>query len=142
MSMITEQIKRLRDLADDIFKKGCADEMTCRVELREAADTIEMLSEKARGGKWIPVKFRPLTEEEEIEYPDYCYMADCQMPSDEEEILISTVHGTVEKDIAVFDDAFYLDSGYDWQTDVVAWMPLPEPYRADMRESEDTNERL
>ena len=83
---------------------------------------------------WIPVKFRPLTEEEQIEYPDYCYMADCQMPDEGDEILVSTAHGTVEKDIAEFDDGFYLDSGYDWQTDIVAWRPLPERYKA---ESED-----
>ena len=88
----------------------------------------------ARLTGWIPVKFRPLTEEEQIEYPDYCYMADCQMPDEGDEILVSTAHGTVEKDIAEFDDGFYLDSGYDWQTDIVAWRPLPERYKA---ESED-----
>lgn len=80
---------------------------------------------------WITVKFRPLTEEEQKEYPDYCYMADCPMPDDGEEILVSTVYGTVEKDECGFDDGFYLDSGYDWQTDIVAWMPLPEPYKGE-----------
>ncbi len=79
-------------------------------------------------GKWIPVKFRPLTKEEQEEYPDYCYMADCLMPADGEEILITTRYGTVEKDEAGFDEGFYLDSGYDWETDVVAWMPLPKAY--------------
>ena len=84
--------------------------------------------------EWIPVKFRPLTEEEQEEYPHYCYFADCLMPDDGEEILVTTRHGTVEKDVAGFDDGFYLDSGYDWGTDVVAWSPLPEPYKV---ESED-----
>ena len=84
--------------------------------------------------KWIPVKFRPLTEEEQEQYPDYCYIADCPMPDDGEEILVSTVYNTVEKDECGVDDGLYLDSGYDWQTDIVAWMPLPEPYKA---ESED-----
>ena len=84
--------------------------------------------------KWIPVKFRPLTDEEQNEYPDYCYMADCPMPDEGEEILVCTVYGTVEKDECGIDDGFYLDSGYDWQTDIVAWMPLPEPYKAESEE--------
>lgn len=87
--------------------------------------------------KWIPVKFRPLTDEEQNEYPDYCYMADCPMPDEGEEILVCTVYGTVEKDECGIDDGFYLDSGYDWQTDIVAWMPLPKPYEP--QESEGIN---
>lgn len=81
--------------------------------------------------RWIPVKFRPLTDEEKDEYPDYCYMADCPMPDDGEEILVCTMYGGVEKDECIFEDGFYLDSGYDWQTDILAWMPLPEPYKAE-----------
>lgn len=84
---------------------------------------------------WIPVKFRPLTEEEQKEYPDYCYMADCMMPDDEEEILVtvksSRGHLCVRQDVCYFDDGFSLDSGYDWQTDVIAWMPLPEPWEGE-----------
>ena len=83
--------------------------------------------------EWIPIKFRPPTEEEQKEYPDYCYMIDCKMPEDGERILVTTAHGTVELDEAGYDDGYYLDSGYDWQTDIIAWMPLPEPYK----ESED-----
>lgn len=86
--------------------------------------------------KWIPVKFRPLTDAEQKEYPDYCYMANCPMPDDGEEILVSTKYGRVEKDECGFDDGYYLDSGYDWQTDIVAWMPLPKPYEP--QESEET----
>ena len=97
---------------------------------------IEALEEQ-KMNKWISVKFRPLTEEEQKEYPDYpgyCYIADCPMPNDDEEILITTDDGRVEKDVCYLDDGFSLDSGYDWQTDVIAWCELPEPYKA---ESED-----
>ncbi len=82
---------------------------------------------------WIPVKFRPLTKEEQEKYPDYCYMADCLMPDEGDEILITTTHGTVEKDEAGFDDGFYLDSVSAWQTDVVAWMPLPPSYQEETK---------
>ena len=95
-------------------------------DMIEALDLVIKVLEQTR---WIPVKFRPLTEEEQEEYPDYCYMADCPMPDEGEEILVSTIYGTVEKDECGIDEGFYLDSGYDWQTDIVAWMPLPQPYR-------------
>ena len=91
---------------------------------------------QTKTGHWIPVKFRTLTNEEQEEYPDYCYIADCPMPDDGEEILVSTKYGRVEKDECGFDNGYYLDSGYDWQTDIVAWMPIPTPYEP--QESEET----
>lgn len=92
-------------------------------------ETAKALQPQPKTEHWTPVKFRPLTDEEQEEYPDYCYMADCLMPDDGEEILVSTKYGRVEKDECRFDDGYYLDSGYDWQTDIVAWMPLPEAYK-------------
>ena len=107
------------------------------IKVSDAVDIIRHLpSVTPQEPRWIPVKFRPLTDEEQNEYPDYCYMADCLMPDDGEEILVCTVYGTVEKDECGFDDGFYLDSGYDWQTEIVAWMPLPKPYEAET-EAED-----
>jgi len=102
---------------------------------RVIRNTVEEIKEP-KTGYWIPVKFRPLTNEEQEEYPDYCYMADCPMPDDGEEIFVSTKYGRVKKDECRFDDGYYLDSGYDWQTDIVAWMPLPKPYEP--QESEET----
>lgn len=77
-------------------------------------------------GEWIPVKTRPLTEEEKEEYPDCSFMYDCKMPEDGQQILISTKYG-VEFDTCFADDGYYLDSDRDWE-DVYAWQPLPEPY--------------
>ena len=48
MSMITEQVKRLRDLAD-VLELSTNGYVTLIKELREAADTIEQLAAKARG---------------------------------------------------------------------------------------------
>lgn len=88
--------------------------------------------------QWIPVKYHEATKEEieENGYPfDICYIFDNVMPCDEQEILV-TVKGRsgksyVEKDTCYADDGYYLDSGYDWLTDVVAWRELPEPYKAE-----------
>lgn len=32
-------------------------------------------------------------------------------------------------DTCIVNDGYALDSEHDWIEDVVAWMPLPEPYR-------------
>lgn len=85
-----------------------------------------------REPKWIPVTWHEITEEERSEngYPkDWGVFMDCEMPSDEQEILVTTRYGTVDKDVCYMDGEFSLDSGYDWIDDIVAWMPLPEPYK-------------
>lgn len=90
---------------------------------------IKALEEQPR---WIPVKAHAITEEEaEIEgYPDdWVYLFDCEMPADNEEILITTESGYIAKDICYIDDGYSLDSGYDWLTDIKTWMPLPQPYK-------------
>ncbi len=113
-------------------------EWDCPMDYTAAFDLAIKALEQAQ---WIPVKYHEATKEEieENGYPfDICYIFDNVMPCDEQEILV-TVKGRrgksyVEKDTCYADDGYYLDSGYDWLTDIVAWMPLPEPYKA---ESED-----
>ena len=84
--------------------------------------------------KWIPVKWHEITDEERKEnnYPkDWACFLDSIMPYDGQRILVTTKGGYVELDECYSDDGqtFSLDSGYDWVDDVVAWMPLPEPYK-------------
>ena len=81
--------------------------------------------------QWIPVKARPLTDEEKNNYGEnYTFMYDCKLPADEQEVLITTNMGSVEQ------VTFYRHSEYgcyfeyyEDDGDVVAWMPLPKPYR-------------
>lgn len=90
--------------------------------------------------RWIPVKYHELTEEERKEClfsADIKYMIDCELPDDEQEIIV-TDGRHVWVDTCIVNDGYALDSGHDWIEDVIAWMPLPEPYR----ESEDNMERL
>lgn len=111
------------EITAEMFRNGCLESIEALMAEGEIYD-IEY-------SPWVPIKFRPLTDEEQEEYPDYCYMADCPMPDDGEEILVSTKYGTVEKDECEIDDGYSLDSGYDWQTDIVAWQPLPKPYKGE-----------
>ena len=38
--------------------------------------------------------------------------------------------------------AYYLDSSFDWIDDVVAWMPLPEPYRTEKENNPEWKDRM
>ena len=92
---------------------------------------------------WTPVTYRPMTPEEVKKFAekwgldvdslsdDEKLVFDCQMPDDEQEILISTRWG-VEKDICTIDiDAGYgLEGREDWEG-VDAWRPLPKPYKTE-----------
>ena len=103
----------------------------------KAIDEALDMAIKALEQRWIPVKWHDITEEEREKegYPsEWVVLLDCILPEDGEEILITTKYGSVEKDTAYCDDGCYLDSCYDWVDDVVAWMPLPEPYKAESEE--------
>ena len=94
-------------------------------------------------GKWIPIKYRPLTSEERIAFAEhygvkYCDTLeekafDCPMPEDGQSILISTSWGVVEDvvDNDIDGEGFIcygLEINGDWDG-VDAWMPKPEPYK-------------
>lgn len=86
-------------------------------------------------GEWIPVKYHMITDEERARegYPrEWVYLIDCKMPYDGQQILTTTKGGFVELDECYYDGYEYsLDSDRDWADDVIAWMPKPEPYKAE-----------
>ncbi len=91
-------------------------------------------SAEPKTGRWIPIKWHEITDEERERegYPkDWVVYIDCDMPSDGDEILVQTKSGYIRWDVCYEDGEFSLDSGWDWIEDIVAWMPLPEPYRED-----------
>ena len=102
-------------------------------DIEQAIKALEQQQE------WIPIKWHEITDEERVieEYPnEWLVHLDCQMPDDGERILVQTKWGNIELDKCYIDDGCYLDSGYDWVEDVIAWMPLPQPYKAESEESE------
>ena len=88
--------------------------------------------------RWIPIKTRPMTSEERNDWEErtgfkladeLAVFFDCRMPDDEEEILICSKYGRVSVDECVFDEyGIGLDVNGDWDG-IVAWMPLPTPYK-------------
>ena len=97
------------------------------MESNEAIDmAIEALSADAVQG-WIPFTRRPMTEEEQKDYPNCTFMVDCVLPDDGDEILVSNGR-FVWMDVFCIDiDGCYLDGGDDID-EGMAWMHLPEPY--------------
>lgn len=77
--------------------------------------------------EWIPVKTRPLTEEEKEVY-HYSFMYDCRMPEDGEEVLVTTKYG-VCTDIYSWDSCgCYFECHCD-DGEVLAWKRFPQPYK-------------
>lgn len=89
--------------------------------------------------RWIPIKWHDCTDEDREKYGfnnDIVVVFDCEMPDDNQSILVTTSHGYINQDVCYIDDGYSLDSGWDWIDDIKAWMPLPEPYKAERREDD------
>ena len=90
-------------------------------------DMFDMLDNAPTTIGWIPIKTRELTAEEKTEYPDITFMWDCPLPDDAQDVLISTSWGDVKICTFCVDEyGSYFDEMDE--DDVLAWMPLPEPY--------------
>lgn len=119
------------EITAEMFRSGCLESIEALMAEGKIYD-IEY-------SPWIPVKWHEITDEErkENDYPKEwaCYL-DSIMPYDGQRILVTTKGGYVELDECYSDDGqtFSLDSGYDWVDDVIAWMPLPQPYKAESEE--------
>ena len=118
--------------------EGCGD--TDKAEFETDFEIILTLAEQAltilSANKWIPVTYRPMTDEEKKDYSertgydeeDLDTMLDCPLPEDGEMVLITDRLGNIEIDTFVRDcDGCYFECNCDME-DVVAWMPLPKPW--------------
>lgn len=91
-------------------------------------------------GKWIPLKTRPMDEDERKEWEERCgyKLVDCEaviymapLPDDGQNVLICQRNGNIRMDTFVEDDCGCYFDEYGDMDGVVAWMPLPEPYLPD-----------
>ena len=107
--------------------------MMIEISLKQYNDMAERLAElEWKLGeavqRWIPFTRRPMTEEEQKDYPNCTFMFDCVLPDDGDEILVSNGRFVWMDTFCNDVDGCYLDSGDDIDEDM-AWMPLPKPYR-------------
>lgn len=86
---------------------------------------------------WIPIKTRSMTEEEKEEIGhEYAYMYDCPLPDDGQDVLITDCYENVEIDTFCRDDeGVYFENNCD-DGEVIAWMPMPEGYKAEREDKE------
>lgn len=135
MSMISDLVKKLRWIADYDQYQNRNSEVT----IRKAADTIEMLSQKARATEqgWIPCSER-LPEEEGNYLVTFGAFAET---INGEKVIFGDIDGSVaeigygcyERDIFWQPTAFgwydlYTATPYDKRA-IIAWMPLPKPWK-------------
>ncbi len=96
--------------------------------------------------EWVKIKERRLTDEERESYgEEYDYIMNCKVPSNGEEVLVTTSDGYVMMDI--YSDGYFENNPNPG--DLLAWMPLPKPYKPKeekpmkvMREIETEADRL
>ena len=109
-----------------------------------SASAIEEVVDAVKHGEefkgWVPIKLRKLKKDEKPIYKNMPYVSetmiyDCPLPEDGQDVLITTNRGGVDHDYFVSDavDGCYFENWYD-VGDVVAWMPLPEPYKKEESE--------
>ncbi len=105
----------------DAYDRGFEDaKRAYEVELARSAEAVQ--------GEWIPFTRRPMTEEEQKDYPNCTFIFDCVLPDDGDEILVSNGRFVWMDTFCSDIDGCYLDGGDDIDEDM-AWMPLPTPYK-------------
>ena len=95
---------------------------------RASVKAIKALPSAEAVQGWIPFTRRPMTEEEQKDYPNCTFMFDCVLPEDGDEILVSNGRFVWMDTFCNDIDGCYLDGGDDIDEDM-AWMPLPKPYK-------------
>ena len=120
------------DITAEMFRNGCLESIEALMAEGEIYD-IEY-------SPWIPIKMRPGTDEE---YEEFSLCGDCpredfrvfecQLPDDDQEVLVTTRWGDVCIDTWHRDvDCCYFENNSD-DEDVIAWMPLPERYEPEVQ---------
>ena len=100
---------------------------------------VDLLNDLPSAQRWIPIKTRPMDEEERDEWSeklgydikyDEAVIYTSQLPDDGQEVLTCSQYGTVQI------DRFENDTDYGCSFEeigdmdgIVAWMPLPEPWK-------------
>ena len=132
------------EITEELVDYDCDDVSTTGVsQYLDRPDVLDLIDNAPTVDEWIPIKYRPMTSEERKEFAEhygieYCDTLeekafDCSMPEDRQRILISTLWG-VDIDVADNDIdgegfiCYGLEGNGDW-SGVIAWRPLPEPYK-------------
>lgn len=130
-----DALKRILGLSDDCKTCRIGGTKNCQLETFNAYGICTMLDDAPTvmpKPDWIPFSKRPLTDEGKKMHPEWCYILDCEVPEDEQEILLYRPWNNKEGYIIEMDryinngDNVYLEGAMDIENGMF-WMPLPEP---------------
>ena len=119
----------------------------------EHVEALNLAIKVLESDRWIPVTYRPMTDEEEKDLCEKLGIEEgiledwekkvftCSLPDDGQEILVS--HGKyVQEDICSWNEyGCGLENNGDWDG-VDAWMPKPEPYKKSEDNENETSEPI
>lgn len=140
---VVEKIKALQEQIDDLEDGYCANcqEWDCSLCPYDYELVMNECGVQQYPDRWIPVKSRPMDEEERVEWSErlgydiegeeaVIYVS--QLPDDGEEVLTCGKYGTIRIDTFVNDpdDGCYFEDNGEMDG-IVAWMPLPEPWKGE-----------
>ena len=91
-------------------------------------DAVSLVGSMPSAQQWHVIKKRPMTNDERIEWQRIGY--DVDLPDDGEEVFVSSQYGYVYVDTFCRDEGCYFEESGDMDG-IVAWMPLPEPYKGE-----------
>ena len=130
-----EVFEKIIEKLEEEKVKGIYDSSSIIGEKNVWGKAIEIVKQEAEqyNNGWIPFVQREMTEDEKESFGDLNFMLDCQLPDEDEEILITY---KFKDELYVDVDTFmrdgsecYLDSGRDFVTEAVAWRKKPQPFQ-------------
>ena len=100
--------------------------------IKEMLEIVQEVSKEYDDG-WVPIKTRPMTEEEKEYYSEYLFegngmIYECSLPDDGQEVLVTSKYGSIDKTTFYTDCGNYFENYEDYD-EVIAWQPLPEPFK-------------
>ena len=107
---LNEAIKRYTDNAE--YERTHGNLQGC-LEFRQLAEYLKELKQLREQTKWIPISER--------------------LPNKKEEVLATTEWGEITIAERYIENEWIIQEGYNNadDDDIIAWMPLPEPYKAE-----------
>ena len=130
--MILERLEVLIEESYDEATEGSHNAGIRNNAYHKVRRIVQEVAEEYNGG-WIPIKTRPMTEEEKEYYSEYLFegnglIYECPLPEDGQEVLVTSKHGSVDKTTFYTDCGNYFENYEDYD-ELIAWQPLPEPYK-------------
>lgn len=139
MNKAFEEILERLETADSVKVFGSLNSGNRLIPVQDAKQIVQEVAEEYNGG-WIPIKTRPMTEEEKEYYSEYLFegnglIYECPLPEDGQAVLITSKYGTVDKTTFYTDYGNYFENYEDYD-EVIAWQPLPQSFKRKENDNE------